>query len=174
MVRSDAVQISKDLAVTFEPLYADVVIPARATSGAAGYDVRAHLKERTVEIMIGIKAEQITILGDRLVLQPGVRAAIPLGFRAMLPVALEAQLRLRSSVAFRKGLIMPNAPATVDPDYPGEWVIVVMNTLSDAVEIRHLERLAQIVFARFETVRWKTGLVRSSSNRGANFGSTGQ
>jgi dUTP pyrophosphatase len=126
-----------------------------------------------VEIVAGTKAEQITISGDRLLLQPGVRAAIPLGFRAMLPAVLEAQLRLRSSVAFRKGLMMPNAPATVDPDYPGEWVIVVMNMLSDPVEIRHLERLAQIVFARFETVGWKTGFVNVSSDRGARFGSTG-
>jgi len=174
MVRSDSFQVAQQLVVTFEPLYADVVVPERATSGAAGYDVRAHLKERTVEIMVGTRAEHIVISEDSLVLQPGVRAAIPLGFRAMLPSVLEAQLRLRSSIAFRKGLMMPNAPATVDPDYPGEWVIVLANMLSGPVEIKHLERLAQIVFARFEKVHWKTGPVIASSDRGARFGSTGQ
>jgi dUTP diphosphatase len=171
---SDPLQTAQQLVVTFEPLYADVVVPERATSGAAGYDVRAHLKDRTVEIMVGTRAEHIIISDDTLVLQPNVRAAIPLGFRAMLPSVLEAQLRLRSSIAFRKGLVMPNAPATVDSDYPGEWVIVVANMLSVPVEVKHLERLAQIVFARFEKVNWKTGAVTVSSNRGATFGSTGQ
>jgi len=165
---------SHQLIVKFEPLYPDVVTPERATSDAAGYDVRAHLKQRTVEIMIGTKSEQIVIEDDRLVLHAGARAAIPLGFRAMLPTGLEAQLRLRSSVAFRKGLIMPNAPATVDPDYPGEWVIVIANTLTEPVEIAHLERLAQIVFSRFETVDWKVGRVVVSTDRGGRFGSTGK
>lgn len=174
IVSSDALPVSENSVVIFEPLYADVVVPERATSGAAGYDVRAHLKDRTVEIMVGTKMEHIVVSGDCLVLQPNVRAAIPLGFRAMLPTIIEAQLRLRSSIAFRKGLIMPNAPATVDPDYPGEWVIVVANMLSVPVEIKHLERLAQIVFARFERVNWRTGPVIASSNRGARFGSTGQ
>ena len=166
-------QSTQQLIVRFEPLYPDVIIPERATSGAAGYDVRAHLRDRTVEIMVGTTAKHNGVTSERLLVEPGVRAAIPLGFRATLPAGLEAQLRLRSSIAFRKGLMMPNAPATIDPDYPGEWVIVVINTLSDPIEIKHLERLAQIVFSRFETVGWQVGVVTASSDRGATFGSTG-
>ena len=165
---------SQQVIVTFEPLYPDVVTPERATSGAAGYDVRAHLKQRTVELMVGAKSEHITIKSESLILHAGARAAIPLGFRATLPAGLEAQLRLRSSIAFRKGLIIPNAPATVDPDYPGEWVIVITNTQSESVEITHQERIGQIVFSRFETVDWKAGHVVASSDRGGRFGSTGQ
>lgn len=159
---------------TFEPLYPDVSIPSRATEGAAGYDVRAHVRGRRVETILGTTASFLEIAGDAIVLKPGVRAAIPLGFRATLPRGLEAQLRLRSSIAFRRGLIMPNAPATIDPDYPGEWMILVTNTLPEPVEIQHLERVAQIVFNRVETVDWRPGRVVISSDRTGGFGSTGK
>ena len=164
---------SQPFVIIFEALYPDVVPPERATSGAAGYDVRAHLKERTIEVMVGSQNTHISVTGDSLILQPGIRAAIPLGFRATLPAGIEAQVRLRSSTAFRKGLMMPNAPATIDPDYPDEWLVLVTNPLSEPIAIKHLERIAQIVFARFEIVAWQHGHVAVSTNRGEKFGSTG-
>jgi dUTP pyrophosphatase len=163
-----------DHPATFEALYPDVTIPVRATEGAAGYDVRAHLTGRTVQTFHGSAAGSIEVTGDRIVLDPGVRAAIPLGFRATLPRGLEAQLRLRSSIAFRRGLIMPNAPATVDSDYPGEWLILVTNTLAEPVEVEHLERIAQIVFNRVEVVDWRPGEVGVSTDRIGGLGSTGR
>jgi dUTP pyrophosphatase len=158
----------------FQPLYADVSTPTRATEGAAGYDVRAHVKGRSVEVFIGSEARLVEVAGDHLVLDPGARAAVPLGFRASIPRGIEAQLRLRSSIAFRRGLIMPNAPATVDSDYPGEWMVLVSNTLDAPVEIPHLERIAQIVFNRVETVEWSEGTVGISSDRTGGLGSTGR
>jgi dUTP pyrophosphatase len=160
--------------VTFEPLYPDVTAPARATEGAAGYDVRAHVTGRRVELVRGSSPGFVEVDGDHLVLEPGIRAAIPLGFRATLPRGLEAQLRLRSSSAFRRGLVMPNAPATIDSDYPGEWMILVTNTLSEPVEIGHLDRIGQIVYARVETVAWRPGEVSLSSDRTGGIGSTGR
>lgn len=159
--------------IVFHPLYADVVVPERATSGAAGYDVKAHLKGRRVQAMVGAQEVSLYASDSHLVLEPGMRAAIPLGFRAALPTGLEAQLRLRSSVAFRKGIVMPNAPATVDPDYPGEWLVLVANSLQEAIRIHHLERIAQIIFSRFETVDWVPGEVTISSDRTGGLGSTG-
>lgn len=157
----------------FEPLYPDVSAPTRATEGAAGYDVRAHVTGRSVEFFVGSESKVVEV-GEHLVLEPGARAAVPLGFRASIPRGLEAQLRLRSSIAFRRGLIMPNAPATVDSDYPGEWMVLVTNTLDEPVEIHHLERIAQIVFNRVETVEWSDGKVGISSDRTGGLGSTGR
>jgi dUTP pyrophosphatase len=159
--------------VIFEQLYPDVVEPQRATAGSAGYDVRAYLQGRSIEVLAGSQSRQLFDCKDRLILRPGERAAIPLGFRASLPEGLEAQIRLRSSIAFKKGLVMPNSPATVDSDYPGEWLILVANGINESVAIHHLERIAQIVFTRFETVQWQSGLVIATSNRTGGLGSTG-
>lgn len=132
---------------TFEPLHDGVVMPSRATAGSVGYDVRAYVAGRRVNGYRGLEPIVIEPPGDVLVLEAGVRAAIPLGFRATMPYGQEAQLRLRSSIAFKRGLIMPNAPATIDPDYPDEWLLLVANTLDVPIGIHHLERVAQIVFA---------------------------
>jgi dUTP pyrophosphatase len=159
--------------VTFDSLFDNVTAPARATEASAGYDVYAHLVDRTVEMVTGTQSARVATEQGRLVIPPGARAAIPLGFRATLPAGIEAQLRLRSSAAFRRGLIMPNAPATIDPDYPGEWMVIVSNAISEPVTVEHGERIAQIVFSRFETVRWDAGLVGVTSSRTGGIGSTG-
>ena len=133
---------------TFQPLHPEVEIPRRATRGSVGYDVRAYLAGREVRGYLHLDPVILRPDGERLLLEPGVRAAIHLGFRATMPFGQEAQLRLRSSIAFKRGLIMPNAPATIDPDYPDEWLLLVANPLPVPVTIEHLERVAQIVFTR--------------------------
>lgn len=158
----------------FQPLHDDVVAPARATEGAAGYDVRAYVRGQTVEGYRGLTQVTIEVEGDTLVIEPGTRVAVPLGFRAALPREMEAQLRLRSSIAFRRGLVMPNAPATIDSDFPGEWRVLVTNTLDEPVEIQHQERLAQIVFSRYGVVKWEVGEVGRSTDRAGGIGSTGR
>lgn len=160
-------------AVTFDALFDDVKRPARATSESAGYDVYAYLKDRTVDLIDGTTPSTVTVLDGRLVIPPGARVTIPLGFRATLPSGLEAQLRLRSSVAFKRGLIMPNAPATIDPDYPGEWMVIVANNIAEPVTVEHGERIAQIVFSRFQIVTLTDGAVGITSDRVGGIGSTG-
>src|SRR5690606_16551278 len=81
--------------VVFEPLHADVIPPTRATRGAAGYDVRAYLKGRSVRVSgSGGEREVKVDCEGRLVLEPGATALVPLGFRARLPDGYEAQLRV--------------------------------------------------------------------------------
>lgn len=160
--------------VVFEALHPEVVIPSRATAGAAGYDVRAYLRGRTIDGYHGTEPLQLQPSGERLAIPAGARVAVPLGFRASMPHGLEAQLRLRSSIAFRRGLVMPNAPATIDADYPGEWLVVVTNTLMVPVEIEHQERIAQIVFSRVEAPHIVPGRVGISTERSGGVGSTGR
>jgi dUTP pyrophosphatase len=161
-----------DVVVVFEALHIDVLMPARATPHSVGYDVHAYIRGRTIDVVRESGPTRLQVANDHLVVNPHESVAIPLGFRARLPTDIEAQLRLRSSAAFFKGLIIPNAPATIDPDYPGEWVLLVTNVRSTPVVVEHSERIAQIVFSRFETVAWQVGKVVQTSSRSGGLGST--
>lgn len=161
-------------AIIFEPLFPDVVPPSRATRGAAGYDVRAHLDGRAVRVARDGEVSEVPVGAGRAIeLAPGEIALIPTGFRARLPEGYEAQVRLRSSIAFRKGLVLPNAPGTIDADYPDEWLVMVKNAGARAVEIAHGERIAQVVLSRFAVLAWERGTVAASTDRTGGVGSTG-
>jgi len=160
--------------IVFEPLFDDVTVPSRGTTGAAGYDVRAHLHGRAVrtwrdgaEVMLSASAN------GAFTLEPGDVALIPLGFRARLPAGYEAQVRLRSSIAFRRGLVLPNAPGTIDADYPDEWLVMVRNVSTQRITIEHGERIAQIILHRYATLDWSIGVVTRSTDRSGGIGSTG-
>lgn len=164
--------------VVFEPLHPDVVPPTRATGGSAGFDLRAYLTDRRVRCSDGTSlweaASEERDGSWSIELPPGVMALIPLGFRARLPDGFEAQVRPRSGASFKKGLQIPNAPGTVDADYPDEWLVPVRNGTTALMRIEHGERIAQAVFQRYEVVTWGAGSVRPSTDRAGGFGSTGQ
>ncbi len=162
--------------VTFEALHEDVAIPNRETAGSAGYDVRAYLKGRTVTLRGGRDGEmkEISVVGRQISLEPGDTALIPTGFRAHVPHGFEAQVRIRSSIAFKRGLILPNAPGTIDADYPDEWLVMVKNDSRRTALIQHGERIAQVILNRFEVLEWSRGTVGISTDREGGFGSTGE
>jgi len=143
--------------ITYESLYQDVPTPSRATREAAGYDVR----------------ERASDDAHRLHLEPGEVALVPLGFKARLPDGYEAQVRIRSSIAFKRGLIIPNGPGTIDADYPDEWMVMLKNDSSRGVVIEHGERIAQVVLARYAVMEWAPGAVGVSTNRVGGIGSSG-
>ena len=161
-------------AITYETLYPDVTTPARATRQAAGYDVCAYLIGRTVRVSDGLKVrERASDEAHRLHLEPGEIALVPLGFKARLPDGYEAQVRIRSSIAFKRGLIIPNGPGTIDADYPDEWMVMLKNDSSKGVLIEHGERIAQVIIARYEVLEWTPGTVGKSTDRAGGIGSTG-
>ena len=160
--------MDRQAAVVFEALYPDVVVPSRATEQSAGYDVRAWLTGRPTRVMTagGIEERAPSRDGGAVYVElaPGERAIVPLGFRARLPDGHEAQLRMRSSVAFRKGLTMPNAPGTIDADYPDEWLVMLRNDGAAPARIEHGERIAQVVIARYVALEWEAGTVGISTS----------
>lgn len=164
--------------ITFDVLFPDVEPPTRATAHSAGYDLRASIRGRTVRCIVtsvGASGEQKRECPDgKLVLGPNDRALVPLGFKAKLPEGIEAQIRVRSSVAFRKGLTIPNAPGTIDADYPDEWMVMMRNDSGSDVIIEHGERIAQVIFAEFAVLEWKRGEVGVSTDRKGGVGSTGR
>jgi dUTP pyrophosphatase len=163
--------------IILERLHDDAELPSRATTGSAGYDLRAYLVGRTVTCSDGQEQWQVVVtpVDGRwtLRLDPGVMALAPLGFRARIPDGFEAQIRPRSGAAFKKGLRIPNAPGTIDSDSPDEWMVILQNGSSRPIDIVHGERIAQMVLARYEVLPIECGAVRAFSERSGGFGSTG-
>lgn len=160
-----------------ELLYPDAVAPKRATEGSAGYDLSAYLRERTVRCGDGyLTWETAAETGDNgnatLTLKQYEMALVPLGFKARLPAGTEGQIRPRSGTSFKKGLEIPNAPGTIDSDYPEEWMVLLRNPLPTRVRIEHGERIAQLVLARYEVVSITLGKVERTTTRTGGFGST--
>jgi len=130
-------------------------LPAYATAGAAGLDLRAALREP-------------------LTLQPGERALVSTGLRLEIPAGFEGQIRPRSGLALRHGLTLLNSPGTVDSDYRGPVQVVVINLGQEAFTIRRGDRIAQLVITPVSRAELKIAPSLSETDRGANgFGSTG-
>lgn len=133
----------------------DLPLPARATAHAAGYDV--------------CSAE------PDFVLAPGERRAVATGLAFELPEGMEMQVRPRSGLALKHGITLPNAPGTIDPDYRGELKVIMQNGGSAPVTFARGERIAQLVFARFEAPVIEEAQALGETARGAGgFGSTGR
>lgn len=167
-----------DLSAIIERLHDDVTLPARATPGSAGYDVRAYLSSRRVRCSDGAtQSERDADERDGtwgIDLAPREMALIPLGFRTRLPQDVEAQVRPRSGQAFKHALTIPNAPGTVDADYAEEWMVIVRNDAPTTRRVVHGERIAQVVFARHVTIELREAAVARTTERAGGFGSTGK
>ena len=133
----------------------DIPIPRYATPGSSGVDLHA-------------------AIGDEEKLEPGRQIRIPTGIRLALPEGMEAQVRPRSGLAFRHGIMLPNAPGTIDSDYRGEIQVLLWNTGSKTFNIRRGDRVAQLVVAPVVRVEFEESDQLESSQRGrGGFGHTG-
>lgn len=158
-------------------MHAGVEPPRRATAASAGYDLRAWLAVDAITVWTGQESGSRQVDDDpggrSITLAPGDRAVIPLGFRATVPNGIEAQVRARSGTALKLGLILANGPGTIDPDYVGEWGVLVLNASSAPVTVRHGDRIAQLILARYEVLEFTPGTVVQTTERVGGFGSTG-
>lgn len=165
-------------AIVFDPLHPTIAPPRRATAASAGHDLAACLLGASVTVFIGGVASPRAIeAGDdarHVTLAPGEKALIPLGFRARLPEGYEAQLRPRSGTSLKTDLVIVNSPGTIDADFPDEWQVPVKNGGTAPLTIRHGERIAQMVLARYEALPFTIGSVSRSTERAGGFGSTGR
>jgi dUTP diphosphatase len=178
VIETDSTQTEIQSALIVELLHHDAQAPQRATSGSAGYDLRAYLVGRSIKCSNGSRVWDASAAEREhdasFSLDAGVSALIPLGFKARLPLGIEAQIRPRSGTSFKKGLQIPNAPGTIDSDYPDEWMVIVRNPLSQPIVIEHGERIAQMVLSRYEVLPIENGTVSVSTDRVGGFGSTGR
>src|ERR1700759_610747 len=111
-------------------------LPAYATEGSAGMDLRANL-------------------AGPIVLQPLERQLIPTGIYIELPPGYEAQVRPRSGLAAKQGITCLNSPGTVDSDYRGELKVILINLSAEVQTIQPGDRIAQLVVGPVTRVEWE-------------------
>ena len=130
-------------------------LPRYSTSQSAGLDLRANIDAP-------------------ITLQPLERCLVPTGLFMAMPLGVEAQVRPRSGLAIKHGVTVLNAPGTIDTDYRGEIGVILINLSNKPFVIEDGERIAQMVFARFEDAEWEETDTLSETARGTGgFGHTG-
>jgi len=130
-------------------------LPSYATAGAAGMDLFA-----AVDVPVTI--------------EPGKRALIPTGLAIALPPGFELQVRPRSGLALRHGIVLPNSPGTIDEDYRGELQVIVLNAGDAPFTIERGARIAQAILAPVVRGCWHEVTDLDVTPRGSGgFGSTG-
>lgn len=132
-----------------------LALPAYATPGAAGMDLLA-------------------AVAAPLVIAPGQRVLVPTGLAIALPQGFELQVRPRSGLALKNGIVLPNSPGTIDEDYRGELQVIVMNAGQEPFVVERGMRIAQAVLAPVVRAGWVEVAELDETARGAGgFGSTG-
>ena len=130
-------------------------LPAYATEKSAGMDLRANIDEP-------------------IVLHPMERRLINTGLHIALPDGFEAQVRPRSGLALKHGVTVLNSPGTIDADYRGEIMVLLINLSQQDFVIRDGERIAQLVVARYEGIEWVEVECLDETERGTGgYGHTG-
>ena len=130
-------------------------LPTYATALSAGMDLRADIDE------------DITLL-------PMQRQLVPTGLHIALPEGYEAQIRPRSGLALKHGITVLNTPGTVDADYRGEIMVLLVNFSNEPFTVKDGERIAQMVIAKHEKVDFELVDTLDETERGAGgYGHTG-
>ncbi len=140
------------------PHHEGLELPAYATAGAAGLDLRAAIPE-----------------DQPITLEPGARRLVPTGLKIAVPEGYECQVRPRSGLALKHGITCLNSPGTVDSDYRGELAVILINHSQDPFVIQRGERIAQMVFCAVAQAVLAPAETLDDSVRGhGGFGSTGR
>lgn len=132
-----------------------LALPSYATEGAAGMDLLAAVM-------------------SPMVIPPGARMLVPTGLRIAIPTGYELQVRPRSGLALKNGIVLPNSPGTIDEDYRGELGVIVMNCGDAPFTVERGMRIAQAVIAPVVRAAWREVVELPNTARGTGgFGSTG-
>ena len=130
-------------------------LPEYKTVGSSGMDVRAFTPKKVC-------------------IKPLERALIKTGLFLEMEIGTECQVRPRSGLALKQGITVLNTPGTVDSDYRGELGVILINLSTEDVFIENGARIAQLVFAKIESVDWEQVEFTETTSRGSGgFGSTG-
>lgn len=143
--------------IKFKKLNENAIVPEYKTVGAAGFDLNVLLED-----------------GETYILKKGEIKLFKTGLAMALPEGYEAQVRSRSGLSLKNGVIVLNAPGTIDSDYRGEIGVILMNCGNDDYIVENGARIAQIVIAKYEKAEIEIVDELEETERGAGgFGSTG-
>lgn len=141
--------------IALKKLRENAVLPRYQTALSAGMDVAACIDEPVI-------------------ITPHGRAIIPTGFAIALPAGYEAQIRGRSGMAAKFGIMPANGVGTIDADYRGEVGVILLNTTDEPFTVEPGMRVAQMVIAKYEQALWSEVEELGETERGAGgYGSTG-
>ena len=133
----------------------DLPLPGYATDGAAGNDLLAAVM-------------------SSVVIPPGGRMLVPTGLRIAIPAGYELQVRPRSGLALKNGIVLPNSPGTIDEDYRGEVGVILLNAGDAPFTVERGMRIAQAIIAPVVRAAWREVAELPVTARGTGgFGSTG-
>lgn len=136
--------------------FLDVPLPYYATSGSAGMDIRAAIK-------------------DDIIIEPSKVELIPTDISVEIPLGYEIQVRPRSGLAANHSIGILNSPGTIDSDYRGEVKIILMNFGKEDFKISKGDRIAQLIVSKVYMAKMVEVKDLNSSNRGeGGFGHTGK
>ena len=145
----------KQLKVNITKLHPDAVNPVYQTEYAAGMDI-------------------VACVDAPITIAPHERAIIPTGFAIALPPGYEAQIRARSGLATKFGIMPANGVGTIDADYRGEVGVILLNTSNEAFTVEPGMRIAQMVVTKYESVTWnEVEELNETARGGGGYGSTG-
>ena len=131
-------------------------LPAYATVGSTGLDVRANIEQP-------------------ITLQSLERTLVPTGLFVEIPLGFEIKVRPRSGLAVKQGLTCLNTPGTIDADYRGEIKVILINLSQESQIIQPGDRIAQLVLQAIELIEWKSVDQLNETDRGSGgFGHTGK
>lgn len=142
-----------DKKLPFIKLSEDAVKPKRADDRSVGYDLYSV---------------------EEWYIRPGERQLVKTNIAISLPDGIEAQIRSRSGLALKHGIIVLNSPGTIDPGYDDGVGVILINTSNDTYHVTKGERIAQMVFAKFEIMELVEQSMLTDGTRGGGFGHSGK
>ncbi len=104
-----------------------------------GLDLPKYSTTRSAGLDLASAEDTILKKGERKLVSTGLKMAIPSGY--------EGQIRPRSGLTLKKGILIPNSPGTIDADYRGEVKIIMWNLGDEDFEIKRGDRIAQLIVA---------------------------
>jgi len=144
-----------EIKIKKEAGYTDLPLPHYQTTGSAGLDLYA-------------------AVDNSVIVEPGGIDLVSTGIRIAVPAGYEGQIRPRSGLSLKHGIGVLNSPGTIDSDYRGVVRVILFNFSKERFTIRRGDRIAQLVIAKYERIRFTESDKLDESHRNAGgFGSTG-
>lgn len=146
-------------------------LPVYAKDGDSGVDLRADFTNLNEDLMFGAAYDDVRKV---LIIFSGGRCIVPTGLHTSFPPGYEIQIRPRSGLAIKHGIMVVNSPGTIDSGYRNEWGVILMNLGEEPFEIKEGDRIAQAILTRVSKIDWKDVEQLDNSDRGlTGYGDSG-
>lgn len=162
-------EIDENKIVLYESNSLKISAPEKESNGASGVDLRVNKIHKSYGGDPNSSFE-----GEGYCITPNERVLVFTGLKMAIPEGYELQIRSRSGQSLKEGLIVLNAPGTIDSDYRGEIGVILMNVSNSNIIINPGDRIAQGVLSKVYNPVFQRGILSSTNRNEKGFGSTGK